>query len=106
VGAGRGAQVSPELAGQVLAALREALSNAARHADARQVDVAVDVDPDGMLTVLVIDDGAGIPAGAHRSGLRNLAERAEDLGGELRLSPADPTAPTPGTRLEWRVPRG
>ena len=106
LGAGLGVPVSPELAGQVLATLREALSNAARHADARQVDVTVDVDPDGMLTVLVIDDGAGIPAGAHRSGLRNLAERAEDLGGKLRLSPADPTAPTPGTRLEWRVPRG
>jgi len=106
LGAGLGAPVSPELAGQVLAALREALSNAARHADACQVEVTVDVDPEGMLTVLVIDDGAGIPAGAHRSGLRNLAERAEDLGGTLRLSPADPTAPTPGTRLEWRVPRG
>jgi signal transduction histidine kinase len=106
LGAGLGAPVSPELAGQVLAALREALSNAARHADASGVDVTVDVAPDGMLTVLVIDDGAGIPAGAHRSGLRNLAERAENLGGELRLSPADPTAPTPGTRLEWRVPRG
>jgi signal transduction histidine kinase len=106
LGAGLGAPVSPELAGQVLAALREALSNAARHADASGVEVTVDVDPEGMLTVLVIDDGAGIPAGAHRSGLRNLAERAEDLGGTLRLSPADPTAPTPGTRLEWRVPRG
>ena len=106
LGAGLGAPVSPELAGQVLAALREALSNAARHADARQVDVTVDVAPDRMLTVLVIDDGAGIPAGAHRSGLRNLAERAENLGGKLGLSPADPTAPTPGTRLEWRVPRG
>jgi signal transduction histidine kinase len=106
LGAGLGAPVSPELAGQVLAALREALSNAARHADARQVDVMVDVNPDGMLTVLVIDDGTGIPAGAHRSGLRNLAKRAEDLGGKLRLSPAYPTAPTPGTRLEWRVPRG
>jgi signal transduction histidine kinase len=106
LGAGLGAPVSPELAGQVLASLREALSNAARHADARQVDVTVDVAPDGMLTVLVIDDGAGIPAGAHRSGLRNLAERAENLGGKLGLSPADPTAPTPGTRLEWRVPRG
>ena len=105
LGAGLGAPVSPELAGQVLAALREALSNAARHADASGVEVTVDVDPDGMLTVLVIDDGAGIPAGAHRSGLRNLAERAKDLGGTLRLSPADPTAPTPGTRLEWRVPR-
>src|SRR5580692_3048076 len=106
LGAGLGAPVSPELAGQVLAALREGLSNAARHADASGVDVTVDVDPDGMLTVVVIDDGAGIPAGAHRSGLRNLAERAENLGGKLRLSLADPTAPTPGTRLEWRVPRG
>jgi signal transduction histidine kinase len=67
--------------------------------------VTVDVAADGILTVLVVDDGAGIPAGAHRSGLRNLAERAENLGGELRLSPADPTAPTPGTRLEWRVPQ-
>ena len=65
LGAGLGAPVSPELAGQVLAALREALSNAARHADASQVDVTVDVDPDGMLTVLVIDDGAGIPGEAH-----------------------------------------
>ena len=106
LGAGLGAPVSPELAEQVLAALREALSNAARHADASDVDVTVDVAPDEILTVLVVDDGAGIPAGVHRSGLRNLAERAENLGGELRLSPADPTAPTPGTRLEWRVPRG
>jgi signal transduction histidine kinase len=105
LGAGLGAPVSPELAGHVLAALREALSNAARHADARQVEVTVDVDPDGMLTVLVTDDGAGIPASAHRSGLRNLAERAEKLGGELRLRPAHPGAPAPGTQLEWRVPR-
>jgi GAF domain-containing protein len=106
LGAGLAAPVSPELAGQVLAALREALSNVARHADASGVDVTVDTDPDGILTVLVTDDGIGIPAGIKRSGLRNLATRAEDLGGELRLEPADPTAPTPGTRLEWRVPRG
>jgi signal transduction histidine kinase len=106
LGAGLAAPVSPELAEQVLAALREALSNAARHADASGVDVTVDVDPDGILTVLVTDDGTGIPAGIQRSGLRNLATRAEDLGGELRLEPADPTAPAPGTRLEWRVPRG
>jgi signal transduction histidine kinase len=105
LGAGLGAHVSPELAEQVLAALREALSNAARHADASGIDVTVDVAADGMLTVLVVDDGAGIPAGVHRSGLRNLAERAENLGGELRLSPVDPTAPAPGTRLEWRVPQ-
>jgi signal transduction histidine kinase len=106
LGAGLAAPVRPELAEQMLAALREALSNAARHAQARRVDVTVDVDPDGMLTVLITDDGIGIPAEIKRSGLRNLTTRAQDLGGELRLSPADPAAATPGTRLEWRVPRG
>jgi signal transduction histidine kinase len=103
LGAGLNARVSPQVAEQVLAALREALSNAARHADASQVDVTVDVDPDGMLAVQVTDNGTGIPAEGRRSGLRNLAMRAEKLGGELRLEPADPGAPTPGTRLEWRV---
>jgi len=42
---------------------------------------------------------------SRRSGLRNLASRAEKLGGELRIGPADPGALTPGTRLERRVPR-
>jgi len=66
----------------------------------------VDVDPDGMLAVQVTDDGTGIPAEGRRSGLRNLAKRAEKLGGELRLTPASPGAARPGTRLEWRVPPG
>ena len=106
LGAGLGAQVDQEVAEQVLAALREALSNAARHASASRVDVTVDVDPGGMLAVQVTDDGTGIPADGRRSGLRNLARRAEKLGGELRLTPADPGAARPGTRLEWRVPPG
>ncbi len=106
LGAGLGAPVGPDAAGQVLAALREALSNAARHARASQVDVTVDVDPDGILAVQVTDNGTGIPARTSRSGLRNLASRAAKLGGELRLSPADPGAPAPGTRLEWRIPAG
>ena len=106
LGAGLGAQVGAEVADQVLAALREALSNAARHASASQVDVTVDVDPDGMLAVKVTDDGTGIPAEGRRSGLRNLARRAEKLGGGLRLEPAEPGADRPGTRLEWRVPPG
>jgi signal transduction histidine kinase len=105
LGSGLGGDISPEVADQVLAALREALSNAARHANASQVDVTVDTGSDGVLTVRVTDNGTGIPEGGRRSGLRNLASRAEKLGGELRIEPADPDAPTPGTRLEWRVPR-
>jgi signal transduction histidine kinase len=105
LGAGLGGDIRPEVAEQALAVLREALSNAARHAHASQVDVTVDAGSDGMLTVQVTDDGTGIPAEGRRSGLRNLADRAEKLGGELRLEPADPDASKPGTRLEWRVPR-
>jgi signal transduction histidine kinase len=104
LGTGLRGTVSAEASGQALAALREALSNAARHAAASQVDVTVDVDASGTLSVLVTDDGTGIPADATRRGLRNLAARAEKLGGQLRLGPADPDAAAPGTRLEWRVP--
>ena len=106
LGSGLGGDLGPELAEQVLAALREALSNAARHANASQVDVTVDTDSDGMLIVQVTDNGIGIGEGGRRSGLRNLSSRAEKLGGELRLEPADPGTPTPGTRLAWHVPLG
>jgi signal transduction histidine kinase len=105
LGAGLGGDISPEVAEQALAALREALSNVARHAKASQVEVTVDVDGDGILAVQVSDNGTGLPPGGRRSGLRNLAGRAEKLGGELRLSPADPAnTGAPGTKLEWRVP--
>jgi signal transduction histidine kinase len=106
LGAGLGGEIMPEVAEQALAALREALSNAARHAAATRVDVTVDVSADRMLTVQVTDNGTGIPADGRRSGLRNLASRAEKLGGELHLGQADPGGSSPGTRLGWRVPLG
>jgi signal transduction histidine kinase len=104
LGPGLRTLASEDLAGQALIVLREALSNTARHAGATRADVTVDVDDDGFLTATVTDNGTGIPSGSRRSGLRNLAARAAELGGELRLSPAEPGAPQPGTRLEWRVP--
>ena len=104
LGAGLRTLNSEELTEQALAVLREALSNMARHAGASRADVTVDVDQDGILSVIVTDDGTGIPPGGRRSGLRNLADRAAKLGGELRLGQAEPAAPRPGTRLEWRVP--
>src|SRR5271170_3626742 len=90
LGAGLVEPVAPDVAEHALAALREALSNVARHANASEVDVSVDVDPDGILAVQVTDNGIGLPPEGRRSGLRNLAARAEKLGGELRLGPADP----------------
>jgi signal transduction histidine kinase len=97
-------QVLPEIAEDMLSALREALSNAARHAQASRVDVSVDVDAEGFLTVRVTDNGIGIPPNGRRSGLRNLRLRAEKLGGTLRLGPGQ--ADGEGTELVWRVPSG
>ncbi|MFJ9576715.1 GAF domain-containing protein [Streptomyces sp. NPDC101191] len=92
--------VPAEVADEVIAVVGEALTNVARHARARHVEVAVVVE-DGALAVTVGDDGVGIPAGVPRSGLRNLAERAERLDGELSVR-ARPGAPggsrTPGAR--------
>jgi signal transduction histidine kinase len=106
LGSGLREQLAGEVAEQVLVALREALSNAARHAQASQVDVTIDVSEDGMLSVQVTDNGVGIPDGGRRSGLRNLASRAGELGGELLLGPADEGAAHPGTRIDWRIPIG
>jgi signal transduction histidine kinase len=99
LGSGLGTPVTGELSEHLIAVLREALSNVARHSGATQVSVTVDVVA-GWLSVLVRDNGCGVPEGAPRSGLRNMAGRAEKLGGEFRLSPADGG----GTELEWRVP--
>ena len=107
-------QIGAEPAMELLAALREALSNAARHSRATQVDVSVEADSD--LVLRVTDNGVGVAAGVHRSGLANLAKRAERLGGSLRVATAPvgrrageaPVTGTgesrPGTQVEWRVP--
>ncbi len=91
--------VPEEAAEQLVAVLREALSNAARHARASRVDVEVGVDGTHV-ALTVIDDGVGIPAGGRRSGLANLAERAQQFGGRFS---ADPGA-SGGTVLVWSVP--
>jgi signal transduction histidine kinase len=95
--------VGPETSEYLLTALREALSNTARHAKATRVEVSVEVDQSDQLVLRVTDNGTGIPAGVQRSGLRNLAQRAGILGGVLELGPA--AQPGGGTALVWRVPR-
>jgi signal transduction histidine kinase len=62
------------------------------------VDVAVATGTD--LVLRVRDDGSGISDSVRRSGLRNLAERAEQLGGTMKVGPGDGQ----GTDLRWRVP--
>ncbi|MEV6244736.1 GAF domain-containing protein [Streptomyces sp. NPDC051742] len=92
----------------LIAALREALSNAFRHAEASRIEVAVDAGvtlPDGSAGVRlsVADDGIGLPAGGRRSGLRNLARRAESLGGASWCGPGI-GEDGGGTTVVWEAP--
>ncbi|MDL2074916.1 GAF domain-containing protein [Streptomyces sp. GXMU-J15] len=91
--------VPREVADHVIAVLSESLTNIARHAHAERADVALETDG-SEVRLTVTDNGVGIPAEGRRSGLRNMAERAEQLGGELELS----TPEGGGSRLVWRVP--
>ena len=88
-------------AAELLATLREALSNVARHAEASRADVTVTAE-DGRLQLLVADDGVGPPAedAPRGNGLANMARRAERLGGSCTLT----VSSTGGTLVTWDVP--
>ncbi|MGW2225792.1 GAF domain-containing sensor histidine kinase [Streptomyces formicae] len=98
-----------ELAGKnLIAALREALSNAFRHARAARIDVVVDssvILPDGRqgVRLTVADDGVGIAEGGRRSGLKNLKRRAESLGGDSWYGPGI-GEDGGGTTVVWQAP--
>ena len=90
--------VDAALADHAEAVVREAVSNAVRHAGATTLTVNVAVSDD--LCIDVVDDGIGIPAEMTGSGLTNLRRRAEDAGGDFSI--ARPT--TGGTHLKWCAP--
>ncbi len=99
-------KVPDEVRADVLATLREALSNAARHAEAGQVHVEVTVtEPhpgaDWLLELSVRDDGQGVRPGSRKGGgLANMGNRAARWGGRCVVEPnADG-----GTHVYWSVP--
>ncbi|MFJ9863871.1 GAF domain-containing protein [Streptomyces sp. NPDC101165] len=91
--------VPRDIADHVVAVLSEALTNIARHAHADRAQVALTTDGNEVV-LTVSDNGVGIPSEGHRSGLRNMAERAEQMGGRLDVSGPD----VGGALIEWRVP--
>jgi signal transduction histidine kinase len=93
-------RIRAEVVPDVLAVLGEALSNAARHAESTAVDVVLGVGDD--IRLLVRDNGRGVPEGALESGLSNMRQRADRLGGRCVIE----SSPGQGTTVEWSVPAG
>lgn len=89
-----------DLADDLLAVVREALTNVARHAAATHVRLSVDLDEHAVVAV-VEDDGRGPGPSLRRSGLRYAASRAERHGGSLTVD----ERPAGGTTFTWRAPR-
>lgn len=92
-----------EAAHDLLAALRESLSNVARHAQASAVSVTVSLTggPSFVLRLTVTDDGIGTSTtDVAGNGLRNLAARAERRSGNVSIT----SVPSGGTRVDWQVP--
>ncbi|MCZ7414941.1 GAF domain-containing sensor histidine kinase [Streptomyces sp. WMMC897] len=88
-------------ADHVMAVLSESLTNIARHARADRAEVALETDG-RLVRLTVTDNGAGIAPGGRRSGLRNMKERAHQLGGDMQ----DGSRDDGGTHLVWWVPLG
>lgn len=91
--------VTSRLADNIMAVLRESLTNAAKHAQASRVDVLLET-ADGMLALTVTDDGVGIANGGRRSGLANVVARATSLGGHCTVERVTETG---GTCVHWAI---
>jgi signal transduction histidine kinase len=87
---------------EVYRILQEVLSNARKHAQARCVQVSFTLDGDSI-RMTIQDDGAGFDPtqspGEGHFGLRFMRERAEQMGGVLRVD----SAPGGGTRVSLEI---
>ena len=84
------------LAHDILAVTREALSNSARHAHASAVSITL-AQQDGLIILDIIDNGRGVGTPARSSGLTSMRRRAESNGGTCQLTTPDGG----GTHLIW-----
>ena len=95
--------LSPEMHVEMIASMREALGNVARHAEAGAVDVTIALTGEHVV-MRVSDDGVGPPDDLDRptggNGLANLRARAGALGGSCSLTANEPA----GALLTWSVP--
>ncbi len=93
--------VTGQLTDELLAVLREALTNVGKHARATNVVITVAVGDE--LRMVVADDGIGMSSREESPGslgLKNMRQRAERRGGSMEIG----TSREGGTRLTWHVP--
>ncbi|GAA5075805.1 sensor histidine kinase [Nocardia iowensis] len=90
--------VGPTLADHAEAVVRESVSNAVRHSGGNSVTIEITVADE--LTILVQDNGSGVPADVNPSGLANLAQRAGESDGRCSIE----RGATGGTRVHWSAP--
>jgi ligand-binding sensor domain-containing protein/signal transduction histidine kinase len=93
--------LDPDARRHLFLVVKEAISNAARHADAARVTIAIRVRG-ARIEAIVEDDGRGITPGrlVTGNGLRNMRARAVQAGGTLTIEPGR----LGGTRVLLRLP--
>jgi len=94
-------RLSEELETTVYRIVQEALTNAAKHGQAKRALIEIQED-NGTVQLLVRDDGAGFDPKTQSSGfgLAGMQERTALLGGELKIA----SAPAGGTTVSARLP--
>jgi PAS domain S-box-containing protein len=100
-------QIDDNLKGLLFQAIRELLTNVAKHANAKNVQVSLK-RVDGSICITVKDDGSGFepasvqePSSSHGGfGLFNIRERLNHFGGKVEID----AKPGKGTRVILKVP--
>jgi signal transduction histidine kinase len=93
-------RISAAAVNQIKLILNESILNAIKHGQATRVQLGFRLT-DGQITVMIEDNGSGFDATRIRPrGLQNIRERAERLGGNMRIE----TAPGRGTRISALLP--
>ncbi len=92
--------VSVQLSHEIRQLVREGIANAVRHGKCRKVRVEL-ADENGMLKLVIIDDGIGFPAAPDILRPRSISERVEALGGQFAMANS-----TSGARLEIAIRSG
>ncbi len=91
-------ELEPKASLTLYRVVQEGLTNTRKHAQAKQVTVTLDYEQPGLVTLLVVDDGAGTAAPVTGGfGLMGIRERVQLLGGETAVTT------TPGVGFSLRV---